>query len=264
MPDRPKFFIFSDEAGSWHNEADIYVRSWVVIAEDEYLKLTNKVTEISSTIGSNELKWKTIAANERYFGSFDDVDYRIFVTVSSPKDIHWDNKYSITRDFSTSVSAFKFGKLDTQLQAYIKDRIYREIKNSLFLHLYEKQHIENAKKGIERVIKPTDYDLFYRVDPPQLPHEGWRNALRAISVYAEDLEFPRSERSQGIQFADIVAGCFRSLLLQDSSYDKACEFYKLIKVKFIKGDSQIPNPNLIFFQEINEELKKRCQAIWNL
>lgn len=264
MDEKVKIFIFSDESGSWHDDNDIYVRSWVAISENEYQKMINKVDEVSGLIQSKELSWKSIAGNSKYFEYFNDINFRIFITVSVAKDIKWDTKYLLTKDFDENISSFNFGELDDNLRGYIKERIFRDIKNALFLNFYEKHHIQNAKRGIEKVIKPTDYELIYRVDPPQTPRDGWVKLLNIISGKGFNIEFPRSERSQGIQFADITAGCFRSLLIKDDNFDKACDFFKLIKNRFIRGDSEIPNPNLIFYKEINQDIKNSCKFIWKL
>lgn len=65
-----KFFIFSDESGSWHDKNDIYVRSWIVISEKEYQKLLIKVDELSSLIGSKELAWSSLSGNKKFFSEF--------------------------------------------------------------------------------------------------------------------------------------------------------------------------------------------------
>jgi len=259
-----KFFIFSDESGSWHDADDVYVRSWVVITENDSEKLLNKIEEIKHFLNANELSWKTLAGNESYFSYFDDLNFRIFITISSPRDILWDRKYVVTKNFNTNIENFDFGELDINIEEYIKDRILRDIKNALFLNFYEKFHIENAKKGIERVIKPTDYELIYRIDPPQMPKDGWKKILTNITGTSVNIEFPKSSKSQGIQFADIIAGCVRSLLIKDNNYNKACVFLKRIKKKLIAKNKNNPNPNLIFYGEINKELISRCGAIWNI
>lgn len=264
MSEKLKIFIFSDESGSWHDNNDIYVRSWIAIAEKEYEKIINRISEIADQIGSKELSWKSLAGNSKYFEYFNNISFRIFITVSVARDIKWETKYILTRDFEDSIARFNFGELEEGLKGYIKERIFKDVKNALFLNFYEKHHIANAKKGIEKVIKPTDYELIYRVDPPQIPRDGWTKLLNTISGKGINIEFPRSERTQGIQFADIVAGCFRSMLIKDDNFNKACKFFKLIKNRFIRGDSENPNPNLIFYQEINNEIKNNCTAIWGL
>lgn len=263
MRERIKFFIFSDESGSWHNPSDIYVRSWIVITESNYQHLLRIIDEICGFIGSKELAWSTLAGNENFFVSFNSIDFRIFITVSCPKDIAWETKYRVTRNFSESISKFDFGELDSDIKSYIEGRIYRDIKNALFLNFYERCHIENAKKGIERVIKPSEYDLIYRIDPPQMSQDGWRDILQKISGSSVSIEFPKSNRTQGIQFADIVAGCFRSLLLKDRNFDQSKLFLKNIRSKLIGRNKENPNPNLIFYGEINDEIKSNCAQIWN-
>ena len=265
MPEKKtKIFVFSDESGSWHDVSDIYVRSWIIIDEVEYQRLLMKIDEIKHLLNAEELSWKTLAGNQKYFDYFDDLNFRVFITISSPKDIAWDTKYEVTKNFKTNVSRFNFGELDDNLRDYIKDRILRDIKSALFLNFYEKFHIENAKKGIERVIVPTEYELVYRIDPPQMSQDGWKKILFNINGELTDIEFPKSKRTQGIQFADIMAGCIRSFIMQDRNCDIARVFIKKVKNKIIDKDRNNPNPNLIFYKEISSDIKSRCGEIWNL
>lgn len=257
-----KFFIFSDESGSWHDINDVYVRSWIVITDEETNRLVVKIDEIAHFLNTNELTWKTLAGNDRYFDYFNDLSFRIFLTLSSPKDIAWESKYILTREFEKNISNLNYGKLEGEIISYIKERILRDVKNALFLNFYERHHMDNAKKAIERVILPTEYELIYRVDPPQMSKEGWENVLKAICSENINLEFPKSSKSQGVQFADIVAGCFRSFLLKDDNNEKATKFMRMIRRKLISKNKENPNPNLIFFKEINEDLKARSAEIW--
>jgi hypothetical protein len=263
MSDKTKFFIFSDESGSWHDPSDIYVRAWIVITKDEYNKLLTKVDEVAAIIGTDELTWSSLSGNDRYFKEFEKIDLRVFLTISCPENIAWDTKYRLTKNFSQSIKSFDFGEIDPRVIEYVKERIYRDIKNALFLHFYERLHIENAKKGIERVIKPTEYELIYRIDPPQMSHEGWKSLLSEIDSSIKDIEFPKSNRSQGIQFADIVAGSIRSYILQDRRKDSAKLFIRQLRSRLISKNEEVPNPNLIFFDEINDTVKNNCALIWN-
>ena len=260
-----KFFIFSDESGSWHDPNDIYVRAWIVVGEDTYeKKLFPKIDEIASFMDANELKWSGFSNLDKYFNEFDDISFRVFVTISSPSDINWEKKYNVTKKFETSVQTFSFGEIDKDLVKYLKERMYRDIKNALFLHYYEKLHIENAKNGIESVIRPEEYDLIYRIDPPQMSHKGWYDILCKISGTTKvNLEFPKSERTQGIQFADLIAGAFRSYIIEDEQINKAKIFLSNLKSKTIYQDGN-PNPNLIMFEEINDKIKNRIKSYWEL
>lgn len=262
---KPKFFIFSDESGKWHNPDDIYVRAWIVVGESTYeKKLQLKVDEISSFMNANELKWSGFANSEKYFNEFNDISFRVFITISSPLDIDWERKYNVTRTFEASVEAFNFGEIDDGLVSHLKDKMYKDIKNALFLHYYEKLHIENAKNGIESVIRPDEYELIYRIDPPQVSQKGWKDILCKISGETKvNLEFPRSVQTQGIQFADLIAGAFRSFIIEDKKKDKAQKFLKSIKSKTIFHEGN-PNPNLIMYGEVSEKIKNRVKTYWNL
>lgn len=257
-----KFFIFSDEAGTWHGDSEVYVRSWIAITEDDYSKLVNKIGEINGSLGSGELKWKTIAGNSKFFKEFRDISFRVYITVSSPCDIDWDNKYKILKNFTTNINLFEFGTIGEDLSSIIKKKIHDDIKNVLFLNYYERFHIQNATKRIEQIIKPTDYELIYRIDPPQMSIDGWRDVLAKISN--KKSEFPKSEKDYGIQFADIVAGCFRSLFIKDHRYNEAQLFFLEIKDKLIKKNSELPNPNIIFFKEANQSLRNNVANIWKI
>ncbi len=262
---KKKFFIFSDESGTWHEPDGIYVRSWIVIEENEYNILLRKVDEVASFIQTKELKWLRLAKNKRFMKEFDNVDFRIFITVSSPKDIDLDNKYTATKNFESSMAHFNFGSIDKSLQTYIKGRFYNDLKAALFLHFYEKCHIENAKERIEEIIKPEEYDIIYRIDPPQLPRSDWAGILKNTEGHSlARIEFPNSKRTQGIQFADVVAGCFKSFLIEDSEKEEAEFFLKKIKNRLIAKSRTNPNPNLIFFGEINTKLKERSAAVWHV
>ncbi len=258
-----KFFIFSDESGSWHDANDIYVRAWVVISEDDYEKrLLPKVDEISSFMNTKELKWSGFSNSEKYFNEFTDIDFKIFITISCPADIEWEKKYNVTKNFKNSLETFDFGEIDDSLVVYLQERMCKDIKNTLFLHYYEKLHIENAKKGIESVILPQDYDLIYRIDPPQMSHKGWSDILCKISGDTKiNLEFPKSERTQGIQFADLIAGAMRSFVIEDKQNEKAIKFLKIIKQKYIYHQGN-PNPNLIMYKEIRTSIKEKINLFW--
>lgn len=261
-----KFFIFSDESGSWHecNEENIYLRAWVVIAEDNYLKLKNKIQEIVGFLDCRELRWKTLSGpnGAKYATEFNHIDFRIFITISVPRDINWAGKYRAIKNFDKGINNFDFGGIDINLKDTLRKKIFDDIKYVIFLNYYEKVHINNARKRIEQVIAPKEYELIYRIDPPQSTKKDWGNILASITD--KKLEFPKSERDEGIQFADVVAGSFRSLIKKDDRYNIAKIFFKNNKNKFLSKSKEIPNPNLIFWPEVNNGLKKSIGEIWKI
>lgn len=259
--DKKTFFIFSDESGSWHDQSNVYIRSWIVIIKSEYEKLRLVIANINKLIGSRELKWSILANNSKYLDLFKDFDYRIFITISSPKDIEWTN-YKIIRNYKTGIDMFDFGEIGKELKDTIEKKILDDIKYILFLNYYERFHIQNAKTIIEDIIKPSEYNLIFRIDPPQMLKKDWSKVLKSLTD--KELEFPKSERDEGIQFADIVAGSMGTLIDMNVKYDEAKHFFHTIKNKFIPKNKKIPNPNLIFFPEINDGLKLRIKGIWEL
>ena len=257
-----KIFVFSDESGSWHDPEDVYVRAWVAVSEASRANLVDAIDFARSDIGCSEIKWRTLAGNSRHFDLMDKFEFRVFLTVSSPGDIRWERKYRLTRNFATQIESVEFGELDDGLVTALKKKMFDDIKNVLFLHFYERTHIANAKSGIERVIRAPAHRLIYRVDPPQMSKEGWKSILEEISPGIH-VEFPRSEKDEGIQFAGIVAGCVRSFLVRDHHYsDETTQFVRKIRPKLIARDKANPNPNLIFFGEISDSLKRRAGEIW--
>ncbi|HEX8993691.1 MAG TPA: DUF3800 domain-containing protein [Candidatus Paceibacterota bacterium] len=260
--EREKYFVFSDESGSWHNPADIYVRAWIVVPEREHARLVDALSYVKSELECSEVRWRTLAGNRRYFPIVDKFNFRIFLTISSPADIHWEIKYRLTRSFEEQMDLLDFGNIDDALTSLLKKKIYDDIRNVLFLHFYERTHIKNAKDGIERVLSSPEHTLIYRVDPPQMSKDGWGGILQEISPDIQ-LEFPKSHSDEGIQFADVVAGCVRSFLIADShTLGAAKEFLCKIRPKLIPKDRDNPNPNLIFFDEVNDALKQRAAEIW--
>lgn len=258
-----KYFVFSDESGSWHDPTDVYVRAWVIVYEPSYGQLVDAINFIATDLESNEIKWRTLANNEKYWNIIGKFDFRVFLTVSSPRDISWETKYRVTRNFETQVQALDFGEINLDLVTVLKKKMFDDIRNVLFLNFYEKTHIESARNGIDRVLPKRENLLIYRVDPPQMSKDGWKNILETISPGVE-IEFPKSQTNEGIQFADVIAGCVRSFLVSDSYSAQAGKFINKFRSKLVARSRENPNPNLIFYQEINNALKARSAQIWTV
>ena len=50
---KKKYFVFSDESGSWHDKNDVYVRAWIVVTERGHATLVNAVDYIKSELALN-------------------------------------------------------------------------------------------------------------------------------------------------------------------------------------------------------------------
>jgi hypothetical protein len=97
-----------------------------------------------------------------------------------------------------------------------------------------------------------------------MSQKGWSDILCKISGDTKvNIEFPKSDRTQGIQFADLIAGAIRSFIIQDKRSKNATKFLKTIKPKTIYHTGN-PNPNLIMFEEIGDSIKDRIKEYWKL
>jgi hypothetical protein len=69
-----------------------------------------------------------------------------------------------------------------------------------------------------------------------------------------------------VQFADVIAGCIRSIIIKDKNYEIAIQFYKdIIKDGFIQNNkTKFINPNFIFYSEIDQEINEQIKEIWKL
>jgi hypothetical protein len=186
-----KFYVFSDESGSWHedHERSIYLRSWIVITKEEYKKLKQIINEISSDIDCDELKWKSLSGPQgmSHINAFSELNFRIFITISSPADINWEEKYNITSNYQREISQLGFGNLDEDIVEELQNKILKDIKYTLFLNFYERTHIENVVKRIEDSINLDEYNLEYKIDPSQSNNSDWRGVLTSITD--KNLEF---------------------------------------------------------------------------
>lgn len=261
MDEIKKYFIFSDESGSWHDTNDVYVRAWIVVSEDSHSKLVDAINYISTDLNTKELSWKSLANNEKYWNFLEKFNFRIFLTVTCPTDIKWETKYNLTKTFKDKIDHFDFGMIDDELKLILKKKMFDDIKNVLFLHYYEKAHIESAKNAIQSILAYKNNQLIYRVDPPQMSKDGWKNILERIVPTAE-LEFPNSQKSEGVQFADIIAGSIRSFMIEDKNFSRAKLFISKLRPKLIPKNTKFPNPNIVFYSETSQETIAKLAQVW--
>ncbi len=246
------YVIFSDESGSWHEQDNVYVRSWVCVENSDIEAFDQFIAEIRNETGCDEVRWKTVATKNDLVERIKKLNFKTFVTVTEPKSIK-DEKYLLTRSFFEKVASFDFGNLKDDTKEKIVNKIYSDIKYVLFLQIYESLHIRSADEIFSLAFPNKSFD--YKIDPPQATKKEWSEICTDLTGYTP--YFPKSERDSGIQFADIVAGAWRSHLIQDKRSESAkkfiCEGLMPEKMLYIKGN---PNPNLIIHEESSEEIKK--------
>ena len=246
------YYIYSDESGAWQNREDVYVRSWICIDEPNNQKLIKLIDGIKEVSGAHEVKWKTVAPLD-LSKEITDIDCKVFITATEIKSIK-DEKYLLTRSFPEKIKGFEFGGLKEDIVSKIKSKIYLDIKYVLFLHIYESLHLKSAQKIFNIKFEGKTFD--YIIDPPQMLNEDWSKICEDLTGYSP--VFPDSERVQGVQFADIVAGAWRSFLIQDKKLKHAekfiCEYLMPKKMLYVQG---CPNPNLIIYDEASKEIQER-------
>lgn len=247
--------IFSDESGRW-SEGNYYIRSWIRVSPKKYEFIRKEIVFIKHNMSFNELKWKSVKRNaakiksniESLFG----IEFDIFITISKPdhfKKKLEDDTYNILKALKDIPPEQSTGR--EHVSAAIKEKIINAAQHTLFFNYFEKQHIENSMKAFVNDIDNTLYK--HIVDSPQCQDKDWEKIAEECGIVNLDIE-RKSEKVPGIELADSIAGCINEHLNND---EKASEFYsEYIKNKMIDMTSQnIPNPNLIFFEEFTTEEK---------
>ncbi len=247
------YYIYSDESGAWQNSKDVYVRAWICVDEINNQKIINFIENIKGQTNCDEVRWKTIAPLNLK-EEIKNIDFKVFVSVTEINSIK-DDKYLLTRSFSENIDNFNFGSLKIETIEKIKNKIYLDIKYVLFLHIYESLHLKSAQEIFSKKFPGKTFD--YIIDPPQMLSRDWSKICEELTGYKPT--FPPSEKNQGVQFADIIAGAWRSFIIQDERIKDAnkfiCENLMPNKMLYIKG---CPNPNLIIHEESSIKIKKRC------
>ena len=262
-----EFLIFSDESGCWKpdpngNSENYYIRAWVRLKEEDLKPLNQLIEKIFNELKENnsknieELRWKYMK-NDVLLKSLDetnlkelfDINFQTFITISVPscaiERIRETKTYfeidKINEEHLTGYISDSIYKDDRNLAEITKKKLIKTVEHMLFMGIYEKYHIENAKKAFD-LCETVDYEFI--IDRPQCDKEMWKDIANIKNVELED-----SKKNPGIQLADVVVGCYQDLLKDRESddYKKAFEFYeKYLKSKQVYKGKELPNPNLIF------------------
>lgn len=250
------YLIFTDESGRW-NDDDFYLRLWVKIKPGDYDSLRKKIIFIKRETGIKELKWKSFKNNlekiDKFINPIFLIDFDVFITISIPNHFKTrliKEEYNILRTLKEIKTEQSTG--GEKLTENIKSKIISSAQHTLFLNYFEKQHVENSKKALLNNINVNEYK--YIVDTPQCLDKDWKKIAEECELKNVDVE-KKSERIPGIELSDIIVGCIHEYLKND---DKAKNFYQMyIKNKMLDMNSKsLPNPNLIFFSDFNDDEKK--------
>lgn len=244
-----KYFIFSDESGSWSNKSNrFYVRSWIKIKETDYFYLEGlwknkkfpKPTEDSLLKNSNGITDKLNKKDFKYFFTFTKLDE------------FYSRKFYVRDKILESVS-LAISQLENQLKSYMKNKIPLKVQEAInqvmFLNIYEAYHIENAVKILCEIT--NNYEFY--IDKPQFTEndylEIFNNRVRNISQTR--LIFVRKKEGEsnnlGVYYADALASMFKKIL-NGRNNSKITNYLKLnIFTKSYAGNIGTNGFNKVFY-----------------
>ncbi len=255
------YLIFSDETGTWSNrEEDYYVRAWISISSEEYVKLQKEIFYIQKTTGTKEIKWDNFKRNYQKYSDVFIPNFQVYITLSIPRNF-WNRNYKVLTTLQNLDEKAFTG--DEKIKIHLRKKIINSAQAVIFLNYFERQHIENSKVALASNL----LDYKYIVDTPQFIDREWIEVAREVGI--NNLEIKKdSESIPGIQMAGIIAGCFYDLLSKQENNDIAIEIYKkLIKPKMIdmySSDRQKANPNIIFYGDCPDDIRGKITNIRNL
>jgi len=255
------YLIFSDESGTWSNrEEDYYIRAWINISSEEYVKLQKEIFYIQKTTGTKEIKWDNFKRNYKKYGDIFIPNFQVYITLSIPKNF-WNRNYKVLTTLQNLDEEAFTG--DEKVKIHLREKIINSAQTVIFLNYFERQHIENSKIALASNL----LDYKYIVDSPQFVDREWIEVAREVGI--DNLEIKKdSENVPGIQITGIIAGCFYDLISELENNDIARDIYKdLIKPKMINmysSDRQKANPNIIFYGDCPNDIRDKLTAIRNL
>jgi len=254
-----RFLIFSDETGHW-NEGDFYIRSWIILSEEEYSKLREKISLFKKIHNiKGELKFK----RGHDYSLFSEIDFKIYFTITFCNDFN-DRSFNLLDEINQKESII-INSRD------IKSKILNTLKNSLFLNIYEFFHIKNSVSFMQQAFEGKD--LIFFIDSPQYQNKDWREIFQEVC----DSQFKciiinDSGKEIGLQFADILAGNLKKILadLDDllSGRKNLNVFEKKIAQNFSQGNGTnmafMNTPNIIMWKEEHQEFVDKLVRLMDI
>jgi len=222
-----KYFIFSDESGTWNSKDVYYLRSWILVP--------------SENLGDFLISQDT----KSYIKSF-------FTIVKLSE--FYSERYRIRTEIDSALANIFFN-LKNILKDYMK-KIPKEVKGAvnkiLFLNIYEKYCWVNAINylglGSEKIQK-----VF--IDSPQfnkkeyleiLTYEGIRISKDKVNIVKSANLNKRSVEYKGLLYADKYVSLLRKLLEERLTEKKLKDFADFYKETHIEKGNIIPGIEKVF------------------
>lgn len=239
-----KFYIFSDEAGHWSQaKIPFYCRSWILISEENYLFLSglweNKKLEMPTE--------KSILNNDKLIDYFINKKTKFFFTFTKLNEFY-ERKWTIRDNVSLALS-----QLEKILTREYEKKILKKLENALnqilFLHVYEKCHLENSLEAFN-VNNEYSYEIY--LNKPQFAENDYEEVFEEIknkkNLKNLVIYFVKNrENDLGIKLSDSLASIFEKVLA-DNDNSKFKEFMKnKILPHCIGGHIGIKGINKVFY-----------------
>jgi len=255
-----KYIIFSDESGVWYN-GNYYIRSWIKIDSQNYKSVDKDISYLKRNKNIEELKWGNFKKNYEEAKDIFNSDFDIFISISKPAHFN-DIKYSFITKTEKLLENIQYTESSDPkkekefLAPKIKERIIHAIRSVLFLNYFEFKHIEASRIALLKNVDSSKY--IYIIDKPQFNQNDWKGLAEKLGIkYIKIIK--NSSKEAGIELADFVAGCIKSLLDKENQLDKTI-YRECIRPKMVNMSSrEIPNPNLIFYEGFRK--KKQVKEI---
>lgn len=262
-----EYYIFTDEAGSWNHKGEYYLRSWVCIEKQVYQELCEVLKSCKQKKGIKILKWKKFIKNNEDFINIKELKCKIFITITNPS-IFLRKQYPqlaqlASVDYSLNSSSGNTSWTDN----FVDDRrkkVVEALRNEIFLDVYERRHILNALYCFKTLLAGDLKDFYLEVNKPQFYAKHWADRAKIEGV--GDVKFYKNEEEiPGLELADIIVSGFKSILqnLNHQELQIFKEFFAHKMTDMFVRDMNMCNPNIIYFNDEDPNLKERIRIIRN-
>jgi len=246
-----KYFIFSDESGSWGSENDpFYVRSWIKIKENDFYRLVGIWETKKYQLPTKESLLKNSSGISDVFKKENLVYFFTFTKLNE----FYLRKFYIKNKIIEQVNMV-ISQLEYKLKAYMKNQIPAKVKNAinyvLFLNMYEVFHIENALEKLyfsnEKATLVIDKPKFSENDYLKIFENLKRDKdIELIFSHKKDKNEYKTKYTLGISLADSLASmCFDLLTKKENQIRDY--FKKYILEKSLPGNIGLNGLNKVFY-----------------
>jgi len=233
--------IFTDESGAWGDRKNkFYIRSWLKTTVADLSRL-DQLKEESKNADLLVLLCQHVSNNTE-----------VFFTITF-LDEFYGRKFIIREEIAKQVNQVMLN-LQDRIKEYMK-KIPRKVEDAInyvmFLHVYERFHIQNAQEHLESSLEKD----FWFFEKPQFNQKDYRVILSELGIKNFKLvsksRINEEEYSLGIKIADRLAHGFNKAIISKQGE----EFKKNITSKLCRTGNIIRGVNKIFMNNLAEEFQ---------